>query len=474
MAFCSALLVSLSLACGGSDRPSLLDPGPDDPPDPPVDTTGQGTKDITVDPSVIHQTIVGWEAHNGSGQHDVPNFRQYNDALMDVLVNEVGVSRVRLEVQSGMENPVDVWQQYKTGAIDYDTYRCKRWETVNDNASPTQIASNGFHYSFLDTSVQDVILPIKQKLEARGEKLYLNLNYVSFSRNCNDNAAVHKSPAEYAEFMLAAFRYLHTQYGLIPDAVEIILEPDNAGGWSGLRIGQAIVATGALLEANGYRPDFIGPSNAGMQRVPTYFDQMISVSGVKQYLSEISYHRYTGVTDANFQQITNRAQQHGLRTSMLEKTGADYHALHEDLEKGLVSAWQQFAIAFKGDGSGGNVLIGVDFTVSPPRPFVAARTKFLRQYFKFIRPGAVRIGASSVKQEFAPLAFVNPGGKQVVVVKAASGGSFNIGGLPAGLYGITYTTDNAYDVQLTDVQLASGQLLPATIPAAGVITIYGK
>ena len=60
----------------------------------------------------------------------------------------------------------------------------------------------------------------------------------------------------------------------------------------------------------------------------------------------------------------------------------------------------------------------------------------------------------------------------MVVVKAASGGTFAVQGLPAGTYGLKYTTNAAYDVDLPAVTLAAGQGLTAAIPAAGVLTVY--
>ena len=92
----------------------------------------------------------------------------------------------------------------------------------------------------------------------------------------------------------------------------------------------------------------------------------------------------------------------------------------------------------------------------------------------FIRAGAQRIEALTGNASFDPLAFINPNGKYAVVVKAGGSGPFNIQGLPAGLYGIKYTTDSQYNMDLANVSITSGQILSTAIPAAGVITIYAK
>ena len=42
-----------------------------------------------------------------------------------------------------------------------------------------------------------------------------------------------------------------------------------------------------------------------------------------------------------------------------------------------------------------------------------------------------------------------------VVVKATAGSAFSIDGLPAGSYGIKYTTVSQYDVDLPDVTLST-------------------
>ena len=63
---------------------------------------------------------------------------------------------------------------------------------------------------------------------------------------------------------------------------------------------------------------------------------------------------------------------------------------------------------------------------------------------------------------------------RAVVVKCSSGGSFTVGGLPAGTYGVTYTTASACDVDLPDQTIDPGQAVGATIPQAAVLTVYSK
>jgi hypothetical protein len=192
-------------------------------------------------------------------------------------------------------------------------------------------------------------------------------------------------------------------------------------------------------------------------------------------LKEISYHRYGTIYPGVIQSIGARGKQYGVRTAMLEHIGATYQELHEDLKVGLNSSWGQYTLAYCNITDNGGKYYGVDVrNVSAPKVVMGSRTKFLRQYFLFVRPGAVRIDASSGNARYDPVAFTNKNGKSVVVIKADTAGVFSLQGLPAGTYGAKYTTIAAYNVDRPDVTITAGQVLPATIPAAGVLTLYAR
>ena len=244
----------------------------------------------------------------------------------------------------------------------------------------------------------------------------------------------------------------------------------NTFDQDGAKLGAALVATGDRLKANGFNVDFIAPSGSGTPSSIRLFDAMIQVPRVLEYLTEFAYHRYSAATPV--QRIAARAQQHNISTSMLEHIGADYNELHEDLKVANNVAWQQFTLAYPTTDNGAQYYNISN--LSNPTVNIGSRAKFLRQYFKFIRAGAQRIEPTSGASNFNPVAFINTNGKYVVVVKASGGGSFSVGGLPAGAYGIKYTTSSDYDVDLADAVIGSGQSLTASIPDRGVITIYGK
>ncbi|HEY0809580.1 MAG TPA: hypothetical protein VGD49_05425, partial [Longimicrobiales bacterium] len=289
---------------------------------------------VVVRPSIRHQTITGWEAHSQAG-FESPDFHIFDDVLFDNAVTDLGINRLRLEIKSGAENTVDYYAQWRRGLINDSTYRCVRFATVNDNNDPNVINWNGFKFSALDSVVQKVILPMRQRLAARGEKLFINLEYVAFTKQICGGRQYHHddSPAEYAEFILATSLHLRNKYGITPDAWEVILEPDNTTFWRGGSIGRAIMATAGKLTANGYTPRFITPSTARSYNAVPYFNQMLStVPGVKPYLKELSYHRYSAPTTTELQTIASRAAQNGIQASMLEKMKGDHVALHTDLK----------------------------------------------------------------------------------------------------------------------------------------------
>ncbi len=423
---------------------------------------------ITLNSSIRYQTMTGWEgAILGAADYLPAQFQSQIPSILDVAVTDLGVTRARLSIPAGVENPTDWGGLLVSGQINEQQYNQHRYEVVNDNDDPNVINPAGFNnWGGFDFSVERLLIPARQRAAARGEHFYTNLSYVDFGGG--PTWAHLQNPAEYAEFMLAAFQHLQFRYGFVPDGIEVELESDSVTPTAdGTQLGRLMVATAQKLSRAGFAvPDFIAPSSVCMSNVVGQLDGLDTVSGARALLKEISYHRYCGVSAFTLQSLAGRATAWGKNTSMLEWwDGADYQTLHEDLKVGNNSAWEQgiFADAFNGAGA------WVQMNgVAQPSPV----SRFTRQYTKYIRPGAQRIDASTSNAAFDPVGFINSDGKYVVVVKAAAGGNFSIANLPAGTYGIFYTTGFEYDVHLTDQSLAAGQTLTTSIPTTGVITIY--
>jgi hypothetical protein len=431
--------------------------------------------EITVNGNVRHQTIHGWEATADAHQDLSPAFASYKDQLFDLAANDLGINRVRLEVRSGAENDTDWWTMFRNGQITFAEWRSRRYSTVNDNADPALLDPTGFHFSELDSIVTQVVLPLKQRVEANGEPFHINVCYVAFVSQIGPGLAYdHYDPQEYAEFAEATYRHLSDAHGIVPDSWEVLLETDNVPGWSGFLLGQAMVALGPRLIAAGFTPRFVAPSSASMALAVQQFDRLASVPNAVDHMVELSYHRYAGVSTSNLQAIQDRAQAFGLETAHLEFIGADYGELHDDLKIADNSAWSQYVLATLESvvPDNGTAYYVLDDAV-PSAPVVrpGSRTHYLRQYMKYVRPGSVRIRATTTNPDFNPLAFVRTDGGFVTVVKAGAGGTFFVRQLPAGRYGISFTTALQKGFEAPDAVLIPGQILTATIPGPGVLTI---
>jgi len=445
---------------------------------------------ITVNPEVTHQTMKGWEAVANAfydpAVFPIPLTPATMDQIYHRAVNEIGINRIRLEVRSGAETDQDYYAQYKNGTLPYAQWRCRRYATVNDNSDPNNLNLSRFFFTEMDDLIDNIAIPMRQKMQARGEQLYVNLNYVSFVAQITEPGCPaglqynhDDSPQEYAEFMLALFNHMQSKYGFVPNAIEVILEPDNTPFWRGKQIGDAIVASAQKLAAAGFTPKFIAPSNTDMGGTLSYFDALAAqVPQALQYMSEISYHRYSGVSDSTLQSIASRGVQYNLGTAMLEwwSDASGYQTLHKDVKMGKNSAWQQDVIAA---GSGlSRALINVDNS-NPNNPIitVAPMTRYTRHYYEFVRRGAVRVDAQSSSGSYDPLAFRNADGKHVVVVIANSSGEFAVNGLPAGTYGVKYTSltnSSQFNISAPDVTIGTGQTLLTTLPFSALVTVYAK
>lgn len=428
---------------------------------------------IKLNPQEKFQTITGWEATAETGQNDSPAWQNYKNELFDLAVNDLGINRVRVGIKSATENPVDYYAQWRAGQITEQFYKSKRYEIINDNNDPNTINPAGFQWSFVDNAVDEIVLPLRQRLQARGESLWVNVNYTDFGSSDFEHK---NNPQEYAEFVLATYKHFQNKYGFVPDSWEIMLEPDtNTGNWSPTEVAQAIKAAGDLLTANNFKPNFVAPSTTRAANAPRYIEQIAQTPGAMQYVTEFSYHRYDEPHEEDIKKIQELAREYGKQTAMLEWIGADYKTLHQDLKIGQNSAWQEYTLAYPNEPDNGAQYYRIDDT-NGNKPVIkaASRTNFLRQYFRHIRAGAQRISAKTTNEELDPLAFINHNGKYVLIVKSAATGEISVEGLPPGTYGIGYTTESQADTVLPDVALTDAEPLRTKIPAAGVLVIYAK
>lgn len=421
---------------------------------------GGGNATISVDTTTRFQVMTGWEATDQAGQESA-GYSSWRSTLMTQAA-DLGINRIRLELRAGAENTVDYWTRLRNGTITNAEWNSHRYAPVNDNSSATSANLSGFQFSELNHHVEQVVLPLKQAVEARGGQLYVSLNYIGFGTG----TAVHQTPAEYAEFILVAFQHLQSRYGLVPNAVEAILEPDNTTQFNATEVAAMIVAAGDRLAAAGFRPDFVGPSTMSMANAPTWLDQMASTPRLFTYLKELSYHRYTGVSDANLTAIRSRAAARGIRTAMLEHMGSGVEALYKDLTLANASAWQQFALAFPTSDNGAQY-----FTISGTTVTMGSRTKLLRQYFRYVPFGAQRVAATSASGGVRPVAFLNPNGGMAVVLHIDATGSYSVAGLRPGTYTVEITSTSGTRTSLPTVTATPGGSVSVSPATTGVLTL---
>ena len=417
----------------------------------------------------------GWETTAQAGSES-PSYPLYRDTLVKLAANDLALNRVRLEVRSGVEHTRDYWREGQAGRLRGTDYRCGRYETVNDNADPRVIAWSGFQFSELDHTVETLVLPLRDAIAARGQRMVLNVTYVSFFRQCpKDRRYDHRDADEYAEFVLATTLHLRDKYALVPDLWEVILEPDNTDDWGSAAIGDAIVASAARLRENDFAFRFVAPSNTQAEAAVRYYDGLRTVVGANKEVEELGYHRYRWITRWTLRDIAERRRRDGVKTAMLEHIGSGVDDLLDDLTIAQVSAWSQYALAYANDQDNGGLYYRIDQR-DPKHPLVheGSRTRFLRQVFKTAQLGAIRIGATSDSRAARPVAFRNPNGGVGLAVRTARAANVSVTGLPAGRYGISSATEERERDSLPDVVIPLGGAVNASISAAGVLTLLAR
>jgi O-glycosyl hydrolase len=359
-------------------------------------------KDITVNLSTKYQEIDGFGAFMGSG--DI-----YQDTIIS-LAEDIGMSLARFGVIGG------------------------GFEKINDNSDPNIINLDGYNPSALSISNMKRIAPFVDKFIVTfwspAGWMKLNKWEDGVDGYATDNKLDPKYYEEYAEEVVAMIQVVKRETGKDIYAVGLQNEPQFNEPYPSCQVNPGefrdiIKVVGARLDAEGLGAVKLFWAEALPQQgaIQSYIDVVKNDAIAANYADIVAIHNYDGdgvsVGGAGcdyWNNIYNWAQkgEHKYKTWMTETSG------HKDnwdgamtlagnifnaLECGNASAWAFWSFSVTEGSSEFGLVVG-------NRP--SSRFYISKQYYKFIRPGAVRVDA--VSAGIPAIAFNDEKAKTVSIV----------------------------------------------------------
>jgi O-glycosyl hydrolase len=403
---------------------------------------------VTLDPAVQYQTIRGWGAASWTPPWLSTELRE---AGIREVVNELGLTRLRLEVPAGNGSEGGAWEQ------------------PNDDWDPLHINWPAFNTAAVDRRVTDVVLPFKTAVEANGEPFNLYVSPSLFDNGSSGAAPgwLLNNPGEYTEFALAFLLYLRDTYGIEADYYCILNEAGNNNPFNASVVAEMIKALGPRLEAAGLSTRIQFPESVNAQAAwNSYIQRVQGDDEVWRYIGCLSYHLY-GTNDPYRSQIGNLGASLGLPTAQTEYMNLTMNHLYDDLTLGQVSFWEIYGLTQC-----------LQWNLSNASFTRVGQYWSFRQVMHFVRPGAVRIGAISDDSNLRVLAFSRDDGMTVVLINGSGSRAVNLVNLPMGTYGVCQSVAGGACQELGLQAVVAGRssaatgALPVTVPSNAVMTIY--
>jgi len=406
---------------------------------------------VTLKPETKHQTILGWGGT--AAKIDVPD--ALRQELLDEAVNDLGLTRLRLEPPGGNRAAV------------------RRWEWDNDDGDPDSINWAALNTRALDEKADLWIKPFKQRVEANGDPftLYISPSFFNGGSSGEAPAWLIHSPGEYAEYALSLILRLKDKHGVTATYYSICNEAGNGNAFSPQVVAAAIKALGPKLEALQLptRIEFPECVNAGQSW--RYIQFARDDEEVWRHVGLVTYHLYGSTAERP--QIRDFAHARGIPTGQTEFMGTTINHLYDDLTEGGCSVWEHYVMA----GWGNTTLSGCYVSANHNLTSFSRYPHYwqFRQVMHYVRPGAVRIEAASDDPALRPLAFIRDGKMTVVLLNTTpphKTRTVALKGVPENVYRACYAAGNKPYEELGYKRVRAGQPLTLDVPANAVLTLY--
>ncbi len=441
---------------------------------------------VTYDASRRFQTIEGWGGGIPGWSEGDPDllprdaYHRHLPGLLDALTGDLGLNRFYLEL--------------------YATHV----EPANDNDDPFKPDLRQFHVAGLEAMVRTVIVPLRQRVEARGERFIFYVRcFAQGGRNGPRPNVLVENADEYAELALVVLRKLR-ELGIATDYWVLQNEPELTREWEPGRLGLFAARLGARMRAAGFATRIAGPETLAPDGVPKWLSAIANTPGALAALGMITYHSYD--YDPTLGQsprleprraVAALASQLRLRVAQTEQgsggranprrwDGTDFllaldlaENLWADLTAANASAWELHTLFGRRDpqgrwGGGKYLMISPDLAAIE-RP---VQYSTLRQFTRFVRPGAVRVATEAAPgtTRVRVAAFLSPEGKPVAVLfhRDTSPVSLRISGLPPGEYSIAITSRTEQGAERAVPPLGRGESLRLELPGEAILTLWMK
>jgi hypothetical protein len=416
------------------------------------------------------QTIEGWGGRTGRFRVGEPG-----EEIRRLMVDDLGLTRFGVELGT--------------------------WNLLGlpDGVDPPQVDMSTFDYSVIDRNAQDVVIPLREMVHARGERFVFYVTVIWTTRP----SVMHRDPAEYAKYLLGVLRRFRAA-GVEVDYWVIENEPDFRTGpfWTPGELGQFIAYLGDRMRAEGFQTRFAAPEVVRPGNVGKWLGGLVAAPGARQYLGQITYHSYDYDPSIGEEppsptriSVAQWARRLGLTTAQTEQGAADKRNrdrwLGNDMGLGLdlainlwadltwaeVSAWEPHVVFTRredGDRWAGSRFFAVDAASGA----IVKKHHYwaLRQFTRFIRPGAVRVltavkcGGCRVRSA----GFLSPQGKPVMVLVNPEPRQrrARISGLPLGSLRFTVTALDQLGTEAALEPVGKEPAYEVLLPAESILTIW--
>jgi Glycosyl hydrolase family 30 beta sandwich domain len=405
-------------------------------------------------PAGYERAFVAWLRDPRPETYDrVPMRRDLPSKLIarmhDALVDELGITRVRIEVGPQVEQ-------------------------VNDNADPRVTDAARYRFAWQDDQIERHVLPMRKRIEARGERMTI---YVSYDLRSKLTGAFLLEPEEYAEMAVAFLAHAKERHGIEPDYWSVLNEPGNDRPGDPRLCAELTAATGRRIAEAGFRTRMSGPECVTVAQADRYMKGMEGVPGALDRFAQITYHLYHGgaedVAARNaVRDWARRLKITAAQTEWMEAKDLDVaRHIHLCLTEADAVAWDRF---------GADLFFALPYRELTDRasdgkePQLSSTAWHIRQFSRFIRPGAVRVALAGGSESVKGVAFLAKG-LPVVVLLNTSGETHaaELDGLKQGRYGRCFTSasQGAYGKEMPDVAVPESGKVLIELPPRSVSTL---